>query len=163
MKLDTCASQGQQSVNLFSGLVRCGDCGQNMVRRTVTKNGKKYVYLHCVTNHNGLGCSSHLISEAKLEQVVLIALQNKVKQIGGLEQRLDEINEIPKNQRKLKSLETHLAQLEQEEQKYMGLRRQIYEDMNNGIVSKDEYKEFRAFIIEKTRCMEKKLPTPLRL
>ena len=155
LKLDTCASQGQQSVNLFSGLVRCGDCGQNMVRRTVTKNGKKYVYLHCVTNHNGLGCSSHLISEAKLEQVVLIALQNKVKQIGGLEQRLDEINEIPKNQRKLKSLETHLAQLEQEEQKYMGLRRQIYEDMNNGIVSKDEYKEFSRSFTEKVEAIRK--------
>ena len=45
LKLDTCASKGQQTVNLFSGMVRCGGCGQNMVRRTVSKNGKKYVYL----------------------------------------------------------------------------------------------------------------------
>lgn len=35
LKLDTCASKGQQTVNLFSGIVRCGGCGQNMVRRTV--------------------------------------------------------------------------------------------------------------------------------
>ena len=48
LKLDTCASKGQQTVNLFSGIVRCGGCGQNMVRRTVSKNGKKYIYLHCV-------------------------------------------------------------------------------------------------------------------
>ena len=96
LKLDTCASKGQQTVNLFSGMVRCGGCGQNMVRRTVSKNGKKYVYLHCITNHNGLGCSSHLISESKLAEVVLAALQGKIQQISGLEQRLDEINEIPK-------------------------------------------------------------------
>lgn len=89
-----CASKGQQAVNLFSGIVRCGGCGQNMVRRTVSKNGKKYIYLHCVTNHNGLGCSSHLISESKLAEVVLAALQGKVQQISGLEHRLDEINEI---------------------------------------------------------------------
>lgn len=38
LKLDTCASKGQQTVNLFSGMVRCGGCGQNMVRRTVSKN-----------------------------------------------------------------------------------------------------------------------------
>ena len=44
LKLDTCASKGQQAVNLFSGIVRCGGCGQNMVRRTVSKNGKKYIY-----------------------------------------------------------------------------------------------------------------------
>lgn len=142
LKLDTCASKGQQTVNLFSGIVRCGGCGQNMVRRTVSKNGKKYIYLHCVTNHNGLGCSSHLISESKLAEVVLAALQGKVQQISGLEHRLDEINEIPKNERRLKSVEEHLKMLEQEEQKYQTLRRQLYEDMSSSIVSKEEYKEF---------------------
>ena len=29
LKLDTCASKGQKIVHLFSGIVRCGDCGQN--------------------------------------------------------------------------------------------------------------------------------------
>ena len=149
LKLDTCASKGQQTVNLFSGMVRCGGCGQNMVRRTVSKNGKKYVYLHCITNHNGLGCSSHLISESKLAEVVLAALQGKIQQISGLEQRLDEINEIPKNQRRLKSVEEHMKMLEQEEQKYQTLRRQLYEDMSSGIVSKDEYKEFSRSFNEK--------------
>lgn len=48
-----------------------------------------------------LGCSSHHIRESKLEEVVLAALQEKIQQISGLEERLDEINEIPKNQRRL--------------------------------------------------------------
>lgn len=155
LKLDTCASKGQQTVNLFSGIVRCGGCGQNMVRRTVSKNGKKYIYLHCVTNHNGLGCSSHLISESKLEEVVLAALQGKVQQISGLEHRLDEINEIPKNERRLKSVEEHLKMLEQEEQKYQTLRRQLYEDMSSGIVSKEEYKEFSHSFNEKVEAIHK--------
>ena len=155
LKLDTCASKGQQTVNLFSGIVRCGGCGQNMVRRTVSKNGKKYIYLHCVTNHNGLGCSSHLISESKLEEVVLAALQGKIQQISGLEHRLDEINEIPKNERRLKSVEEHLKMLEQEEQKYQTLRRQLYEDMSSGIVSKEEYKEFSHSFNEKVETIRK--------
>ena len=155
LKLDTCASKGQQAVNLFSGIVRCGGCGQNMVRRTVSKNGKKYIYLHCVTNHNGLGCSSHLISESKLEEVVLAALQGKIQQISGLEHRLDEINEIPKNERRLKSVEEHLKMLEQEEQKYQTLRRQLYEDMSSGIVSKEEYKEFSHSFNEKVEAIRK--------
>ena len=155
LKLDTCASKGQQTVNLFSGIVRCGGCGQNMVRRTVSKNGKKYIYLHCVTNHNGLGCSSHLISESKLEEVVLAALQGKVQQISGLEHRLDEINEIPKNERRLKSVEEHLKMLEQEEQKYQTLRRQLYEDMSSGIVSQEEYKEFSHSFNEKVETIRK--------
>lgn len=95
LKLDTCASKGQKIVHLFSGIVRCGDCGQNMVRCTVSKKGKKYIYLNCVTNHKGLGCSSHHIRESKLEEVVLAALQEKIQQISGLEERLDEINNFP--------------------------------------------------------------------
>ena len=155
LKLDTCASKGQQAVNLFSGIVRCGGCGQNMVLSTVSIIGKKYIFLHCVTNHNGLGCSSHLISESKLEEVVLAALQGKIQQISGLEHRLDEINEIPKNERRLKSVEEHLKMLEQEEQKYQTLRRQLYEDMSSGIVSKEEYKEFSHSFNEKGEAIRK--------
>lgn len=104
---------------------------------------------------NGLGCSSHLISERKLAEVVLAALQGKVQQISGLEHRLDEINEIPKNERRLKSVEEHLKMLEQEEQKYQTLRRQLYEDMSSGIVSKEEYKEFSHSFNEKVETIRK--------
>ena len=50
--------------------------------------------------------------------------------------------EFPVHERRLKSVEEHLKMLEQEEQKYQTLRRQLYEDMSSGIVSKEEYKEF---------------------
>ena len=33
--------------------MRCGDCGQNMVKRSTTKNGKRYYYYHCSTYKNG--------------------------------------------------------------------------------------------------------------
>ena len=79
---------------------------------------------------------------SKLAEVVLAALKGKVQQISGLEHRLDEINEIPKNERRLKSVEEHLKMLEQEEQKYQTLRRQLYEDMSSGIVSRKSIRNF---------------------
>lgn len=142
LKLDTCASKGEDCVNLFSGLVRCGSCGQNMVRRTITKKTVKYRYLHCITYHKGLGCTSHLISESKLEEIVLLALQNRIGQVVKLEDRIRELNRVPKNQRKLKSVSEQLLLLEKEEEKYSVLRRQLYEDMSDGVVSKEEYMEF---------------------
>lgn len=81
--------------------------------------------------------------------------RRKVQQISGLEHRLDEINEIPKNERRLKSVEEHLKMLEQEEQKYQTLRRQLYEDMSSGIVSKEEYKEFSHSFNEKVETIRK--------
>lgn len=86
---------------------------------------------------------------------MLAALQGKVQQISGLEHRLDEINEIPKNGRRLKSVEEHLKLLEQEEQKYQTLRRQLYEDMSSGIVSQEEYKEFSRSFNENVETIRK--------
>ena len=48
-----------------------------------------------------------------------------------------------------------MKMLEQEEQKYQTLRRQLYEDMSNGIVSKDEYKEFSRSFNEKVENIRK--------
>lgn len=49
MELDTRTSPSQKTVYPLSGFLRCADCGQNMIRRTVTKKGKKYQYYHCST------------------------------------------------------------------------------------------------------------------
>ena len=62
---------------------------------------------------------------------------------------------IPKNERRLKSVEEHLKMLGQEEQKYQTLRRQLYEDMSSGIVSKEEYKEFSHSFNEKVETIRK--------
>ena len=62
MELDTRTSPEEESIYEFSGLLRCGDCGQNLVRRTTTKKGKKYFYYHCSTYKRKEGCSSHNIS-----------------------------------------------------------------------------------------------------
>ena len=48
-----------------------------------------------------------------------------------------------------------LRMLEQEEQKYQTLRRQLYEDMSSGIVSKEEYKEFSHSFNEKVEAIRK--------
>ena len=44
LELDTRTAPSQTTVYPLSGFLRCADCGQNMIRRTVTKNGKKYQY-----------------------------------------------------------------------------------------------------------------------
>ena len=78
MELDTRTAPEEESVYIFSGFLRCGDCGQNMVKRSTTKNGKRYYYYHCSTYKNGDGCSSHLISEKTVHKVVLDAIQRQI-------------------------------------------------------------------------------------
>lgn len=62
---------------------------------------------------------------------------------------------VDEYERRLKSVEEHLKMLEQEEQKYQTLRRQLYEDMSSSIVSKEEYKEFSHSFNEKVETIRK--------
>lgn len=73
--MDTRTSPDSENVSVLAGFVRCGECGQNMVRRSAEKNGKKYCYYHCLTYKSGKGCSSHLISETSLVRSVTKRLE----------------------------------------------------------------------------------------
>lgn len=42
LSLDTRTSPGSKAVELFSGMVFCGECGAAMVRKTIPSGGKKY-------------------------------------------------------------------------------------------------------------------------
>lgn len=78
LEIDTRIAPKRKSVYLFSGFVRCGDCGENMVKRSTTKKGKKYCYYHCSTYKNKEGCSSHLISEKMIYEVVLDSVKKQI-------------------------------------------------------------------------------------
>ena len=149
IKMDTCAGEGQETVHLFSGIVECGSCHQSMVRRMTSKNGKKYFYLHCSTYKNHGGCTSHIISESKLYDVVLKALQKEIAAISGIEDRLHEIDQIPRDQRTLKTFRNQIAMLEKEIEKYTELPRQLYEHMTVGIVDQEEYLDFNRTFTQK--------------
>mgnify|MGYP000682990408 FL=1 len=45
LEIDTRIAPKRKSVYLFSGFVRCGDCGENMVKRSTTKKGKNTVII----------------------------------------------------------------------------------------------------------------------
>ena len=78
LEIDTRIAPKRKSVYLFSGFVRCGDCGENMVKRSTTKKGKKYCYYHCSTYKNKEGCSSHLVSEKMIYEVVLDSVKKQI-------------------------------------------------------------------------------------
>ena len=99
-----------------------------------------------------------------LSIATLLSQHHKVMAVDIVPEKVELINSkkspiqdeyIEKYERRLKSVEEHLKMLEQEEQKYQTLRRQLYEDMSSGIVSKEEYKEFSHSFNEKVEAIRK--------
>ena len=152
MKLDTRTSPEEEMIYIFSGLLRCGDCGQNMVRRVVKKKGKQYRYYHCSTYKNKEGCTSHNISDAKLQKVVLEAIQNQIALLVQADAIMAQSENIPQQQFGVKLLDSQIRTLNAEVQKYKDLRNNLYQDMVDGIITREEYRDIKQTF---TRKMER--------
>lgn len=148
-ELDTRTAPDADSVYTLSGFLRCGDCGQNMVRRTATKNGKKYYYYHCSTYKRGDGCTSHNISEEKLMAGILEVVQKQIALLVEADTILNEIDRLPQEQLGIKTIHSQLMSLEKEIERYKDLKTKVYQDMLDGVVSREEYKEINARFTEK--------------
>ena len=144
LQRDVRVSPQEESVHLFSGYVHCGDCQHTMVRKMVPSHGKKYFYYVCSTHKAGLGCKSHSFSEAKLNKIVLALVQDHIQQICKLDEVLDYIAALPESQREVFNYDAQLTRLNAEIQRFQDLKLNLYSDMADGIISKEEYLEFRA-------------------
>ena len=144
MLRDVRTAPKQEKVHLFSGFVFCGDCKHTMVRKTVPSGGKKYRYLVCSTNKAGKGCSPHTFSEDKLKSIVLRVVNDHIELIAQVEQVLDYIASLPEQERRIINYDAQMTALENEIKRYQDLKINLYSDMADGVISREEYKEFHA-------------------
>jgi len=144
MRKDTRTSPDKDLVYPLSGYIKCGDCGQNMIRRTATKNGKKYYYYHCSTFKNGGECSSHNISCQKVDDTVLNSIQTQVILLDKIDVILDVLDKYPEQQIGVKTLDKQLEKMKSDMEYYGMLKAKLYRDMVDGIVSKQDYIDLNA-------------------
>ncbi len=139
LELDTRTSQKSDRVLPLAGLVICGDCHGNMVRKTTSSGGKKFAYYIC-GNHKKTGaCSSHQISEKVLEQDVLRIMQEHIRMITEMLDCMKAIKDRPTMTYSGEKIKNRLVAVDEELERYRRLKVSAYEDMKDGVLSKDDY------------------------
>lgn len=141
----------------LSGFLRCADCGQNMIRRTVTKNGKKYQYYHCSTYKNGGGCTPHMINSEKLTESVLAAIRHQVTLLVEAEKVLSNAELASSEQIGIKILDSQITALEAELERYSNLKIRLYQDLCDDVVSREEYGEMNTRFAQKIKEAQDKI------
>lgn len=139
LKMDTRVAPECREVYPFSGIAVCGDCGRLMARKVSTVAEKKYVYYMCSGNKRDGSCTSHRIGEMELEEAVTESLNCHIEKLTELKGILGYIGTLPMLDADIKRLEGRIVQLEEEVQKYTGLKVSVYEDLKEGLISKEEY------------------------
>lgn len=151
MLRDTRISPDEEKVYLFSGFLCCADCKLNMTRRVNRVNGKAYAYYSCSGYKKKSGCTSHNISEKLLYDAVLSAVQYQFNLVLDLERLLKYAQELPDDPNSLHRFEVQIAKLEDDIRRNQEMKLRLIENLNEGILSREEYLELNAIYDNRIR------------
>jgi DNA invertase Pin-like site-specific DNA recombinase len=156
MEHRTRSGNGKESLHLLAGMLFCGDCGEQMIRRE-SMTGAFYM---CGRKNRGEGCTRHKIEEVLLVNMVMSCLRKLIKLNDVQFERIEEL--VPMASDTLISMASHeeksthieseekgleekeIELLRREKEKYQMLRSGLYEDWKEGIITEEEYYSFRS-------------------
>lgn len=146
-------------VGVFAGFIKCGDCGRALVKkqRTCTDGIKKTKYYCGGYVHSGKKfCTPHAISHNVLEQIVLEDLRMVIRSVCELKKLVEE-----QGNRKC-TTDTNIFKSEklklcQELEKIRQLKKTVYEDYRDKVITKEECISYREEYAKKEELLTKKL------
>ncbi len=141
LKRDTKVANNSHKLYLFSGLLRCADCGKAMHRATTGD----YVYYSCRTykERSKKACTKHTIREDRLEKAVLKAINTQLALVEDIEIMIKEIENAPSTKKVFERLNMAFEQKEKEIYKINLIRDGLYTDWKSGDITKDDYIRLR--------------------
>lgn len=141
LKRDTRTAPNQKSLYLFSGFLRCGDCGKAMTRSKVKNN----VYYHCSTykNQSKSACTKHTIRHRDLEPAVLEVIRQLISTGVCYHEVIQEIDAAPKKESRSDLLKGLIHTKEKELYRITHYKQSLYEDWKDGEITKRDYQQMK--------------------
>ena len=159
LAMDTRTSPRNDAVELFSGMVYCGECGAAMVRKTIPSGKKKYIYYICAAHKNERTCFAHSLRDCILEEIISESIKRQVQNILGKEKVLKLIKASALQQADVKKYQERLDKKNEEFGRYQRLLCSLYENLIDGVIDQAEYqklkKNYTALLFEVQEQAEK--------
>lgn len=145
--------QSKDKPCILSGMLYCKDCGSPMVRRKVkAKDGYNIFYICSEYNNTG-DCSRHSIKEEYIIKATIHALNDYLSKYNDL---LEKVSAIDVSKLTLK---VDFDSLNAEKKKYERLRQSLYMDLEEELITTEEFEKFRNNYLIKIRKIEKQIIT----
>ena len=143
LKRDTRTSPKQKQLYLFSGFLRCADCGRAMSR--IASKGI-YVYYQCGTykSLSKKACTMHSIKNTRLEAATLYAIQQQVHLAVSYSDIVSQINIAPLKKSQSLRLNDLMSAKEKELAKIMRYKQALYQDWKDGHITHNDYRHMNA-------------------
>ena len=159
LSLDTRRSPGDSAVQLFSGMVFCGECGASMVRKTIPSGNKKYVYYVCAAHKQDKSCSPHRMRDEALADIVLETLRQYILDVVDLDDILAMTDTAPLRTAEAQKVQRQLDKKRSEYERLQKLLMSLYENLADGIIDRDEYARLKQNYAGRCAECEKQMET----
>lgn len=150
----------EENKNIFAGFIVCADCGRAMVKNTWKRaDGSKAHSFYCGTyKRHGKGyCTPHTLPLPVLEEIVLDDLNAVIRKAGDL-QALVGSQPFP-NPKAEEVAGKELARAKAELERVQKLKKSLYEDYKEGMISKEEFFAYREDYRKKEGLYKKQAET----
>ena len=154
MKADGRRSPDSGTPSPFMGLLFCGDCGQQMVRRVIRYKDTAKVYYICSTKNRGEGCSRHSIEESTLKEIVCESIRKFANSFLKEKELFDHAVQYETNFEAVARYDKEIGRLKKEQDKYYSLCSGLYEDLREGVVTKEEFERLHSGFSQKGKKLE---------
>ena len=138
---DTRTGPQQKKLYLFSGFLKCADCGRAMSRSKV--GNAVYYYCRTYKDQSKSACTKHTIKHIQLEAAVLYAIQQQVYLAVDFSKTIEQINKAPLVKSQSKKLHDAIEQKERELAKIVRYKQAIYQDWKDGEITHSDYRHMK--------------------
>ena len=142
--------------DLFAGHLRCSECGGNLVLR----QSKGYEYYYCSNFVYKKMCTRHACNKQHLEENVIEILNNFKNIITELDKKINDIIMLRDKDYDIEILKMKIESTTKQIDKYVMLRDNIKNDLQEGFINEDEYWEYSneySIEIKKMKSIHKEL------
>lgn len=139
LQRDTRTSPKGREVHLFSGFLKCADCGR-AITRSVGNNNNVYYACSTYKNRSRTACTMHSIKHNRLEAAVLFAVQQQIHLAVSYSEMIARINTAPVKKSQSIRLEELIAAKERELAKISRYKQSLYQDWKDGEITRNDYR-----------------------
>ena len=144
--------------NIFAGFVKCGDCGRAMAKNMWRRaDGSKTYSLYCGTyKRNGKQyCTPHTLPMVVLEDIVLGDLKAIVDNVDNLKELVQSQSFTASQVKRI--ADTELSKIKAELERVKKLKKSVYEDYREELISKEEFLSYREDYLKKEELYSKQI------
>lgn len=130
------------SYSLFAGILKCKTCGGNFTKKFFEIDKYKYTTYNCDNYIRKGNCSSHLIHEDELYNIILKTLNTHLGLLISIVENLDIKKYIKKSTLNSFS-ELRIDNINEEIERNKKFLNGLEEDLNNGYLNNKEFNEYK--------------------